>query len=464
VYVAERDGQFAADMRALEEAAASGDDVAELVIDFPAEHLPEGLSLVDLPGPARDEGRAVAESTAQRDADAFVIATEAGRPPSPHSLALADELALSMPRLPAPPRRSDGAFDGAFFARLGGRRALVSAARAAMRMRGCVTELALARAEAEVTHGKRLRALEGQRIPDPAAFRAAQLGRMQSAIDRAADEIVASGVAAVRTSFAALRAEWTERVTTPASRAEVEAAMRAIDEGGGALIAAALEGTTERVAGEMQAHAESLVTWALEEIHARYQVARRFGAGELSPAASELTREDLEHDASGGGGPVSGAVASFEKQRVGLGLGGVAAGAVIGTLIAPGIGTAIGAFLGVFAGFLEGAEGLKRECAAAIDTRLRPVEEHAVAQLEARRPELAAAVRASVDDALAEALERLDQAIGRLMEVERRAIEGARAKLDELRDAQSRLDDHDARLAELVAAASKEIAAVCTAG
>jgi phage-related tail protein len=235
--------------------------------------------------------------------------------------------------------------------------------------------------------------------------------------------------------------------------------MRSIDEQGAARIASALEQTTERVAGEMQAHAESLVTWALEEIHARYQVARRFGAGELAPAASELTREDLERDLLGG--PVSGAMDAFEKQRVGLGLGGAAAGAVIGTLIAPGIGTAIGAFLGVFAGFLEGADGLKRECTSAIDARLRPVEEHAVGQLEARRHEIAAALRASVDEAVAEALDRLDQAIGRLMDVERRAIEGARTTLGELRDAQGRLDDHDARLAELVADASKQIAAAC---
>ena len=363
-----------------------------------------------------------------------------------------------MPRLPAPPRRPEGGYDAAFFGRLAGHAPLVTATRAAMRMRGCVAELARARTAAEETHGKRLRALEGQRIPDPAAFRAAQLGRMQSAMERAAEEIVASGVESVRSSIAAVRAAWLGRVEAATSRAEIEAVMRTVDETAAARVAETLERIAEHVAGELQAHAESLETWALEEIHARYQVARRFGAGELAPAASELTREDLEREVPGG--PVSGAMDAFEKQRVGLGLGGAAAGAVIGTLIAPGIGTAIGAFLGVFAGFLKGTETLKQECSTAIDARLQAAQEHAVAQLEARRPDVARTLRAAVDEALGEALDRLDRAIARLMDVERRAIEGERAKLDELRAAQERLEAHDARLAEMIAEASERLGAI----
>jgi hypothetical protein len=457
-YAAERNAQFEADLRSLVEANARGDDLAELTIDFPAAHLPEGLTLIDLPNAAREETRAVAANTAQRDADAFVVVPDGGQSPCAATTALADTLALSMPRLSLLPPTDDGAFDVDFFRRIGAQRSLIAATRAAMRMRGCVAELARARAAAEETHGKRLNALEGQRIPNPAEFRTAQVDRMRGAIEKAAGEILASAVGVTRASIASVRTEWTAKVADATNRASVEAVMRAIDETAAARITEALERTSEHVAGELQAHAETLEAWALEEIHARYQVTRRFGVGELTPAASELTREDLWREALGG--PVSNAMASFEKQRVGIGLGGAAAGAVLGTLIAPGLGTAIGAFVGVFAGFLRGADALKQECSSAIEARLRAVEEHAVAQLETKRDDLARMLHAAVDEALREALDRLDVAIGRLMDVERRAIEAERAKLEELRAAREALDDHDARLAKLVDAAAGRLASI----
>jgi hypothetical protein len=461
-YASERNAQFAADLHALDEATARGEELAELTIDYPAECLPEGLTLIDLPSPAREEVRSIAANAAQRDADAFVLVADEQQPARAATTAFADQLAASIPRLTLLPPNSDGTFDVAFFRRVAAERSLIAATSAAMRMRGCMAELGRARAAAEETHGKRLNALQGQRIPNPSEFRTAQVERMRGAIDSASAEILASTVEVVRSAIGAVRAEWTGQVTQATSRASVEAVMRTIDETAAARIAGTLERASDHVAGELQAHAETLETWALEEIHARYQVTRRFGVGELSPAASELTREDLWREALGG--PVSNAMSTFEKQRVGFGLGGAAAGAVLGTLIAPGVGTAIGAFVGVFAGFLKGADALKQECLSAVEARLRAVEEHVVPQLEGKRADVARMLHSAVDEALREALDRLDMAIGRLMDVERRAIDGERAKIEELQTARDALDDHDARLAKLVEAATERLAGIGTGG
>jgi hypothetical protein len=451
-YVAERKTLFAAALRDIDAASARGDELLELTIDYPSKHLPEGLTILDLPSPARVDGRAVAESTVRRDADAFVLVADAARPAGAATTSLVEALASSVPRLLLPPQPKGGAaFDVAFFARLAGERELVSAVRAAMRIRGCVAELARARESAEESHQRRLEALERQRIPHPTEFRAAQVTRMQSAIEKAADDSLAAAIDRVRASIATLRSDWTGRITQATGRSAIDAVIKEIDETSAARVSEAMEKTSELVARELQTHAESLETWALEEIHARYQVARRFGAEQLSPVASELTREDLERGMFAG--PVSGAMDTFEKGRVGIGLGGVAAGALIGTLIFPGIGTAIGAFVGVFAGFLKGTDSLKQDCLAKIEASLGDIEAHAVAQLQAKRPDLGRVLRVSVDESLREALDLLDKAISRLLEVEKRAIEGERAKLEELRAARAALDEHDAKLAKLVGSA-----------
>jgi hypothetical protein len=182
---------------------------------------------------------------------------------------------------------------------------------------------------------------------------------------------------------------------------------------------------------------------------------RRLGAEALAPVASELTREDLERELLAVQ-PVQGAMDAFEKQRVGYGLGGVAAGAVLGTLIAPGIGTAVGAVLGVLAGLLKGTESLKLECIAKIDSHLSDTEGHAHAQLQGKRPDLARIIRLVLDEALEDALGRLNDAITRLMTIELRAIETERAKLERLTATRHTLEECDRRLIGLVEMASRD--------
>jgi hypothetical protein len=318
-YASEREEAFFADLRAM------GDEIVELTIDYPAQHLPEGVTLLDVPSPSTDDGRRLASEAIQRDAHAFVVVHDVGGGAGMGEATSrwVGETALALPRVPA-----DGGVISAV-RRVQTERATIAVAQASMRLRSGLGDLSRAREDVEARHRKRLAALEGQRIPDPAQFRAGQLERAHAAIERSAEDALRSAVEYLRTSLGQLRAEWTERVVTCADRAAVEARVREINDGASSRIGDLLEGTSEHVARELQSATEAIEAWALEEMQARYQLVRRLGAETLMTVASDVTREDLDLGTSS---PVQGALDAFEKQRVGLGLGGAAAGAALGTL------------------------------------------------------------------------------------------------------------------------------------
>jgi hypothetical protein len=372
-------------------------------------------------------------------------------------VALAAEAALEAPAGPSPLAEHFHATIGALWISLDGERPILLAWREAMRMRGGLAELTRAQAREEESCRTRLSSLEGKRLPDPAEFRGRLLKRVDGAIEKGADDVLAAATQGLHTAIEGLRAAWNGRISSCTARGDVDACIAAINESAAARIAEALEQTAELVARELHDVTETLETWAIEEIHAHYRLMRRLGAEALAPVASELTREDLESELLAVQ-PFEGALDAFEKGRVGFGLGGVAAGAVLGTLIAPGIGTAVGAVLGVLAGLLKGTDSLKQECIAKIDACLNEVESHARAQLQNKRPDLSRVVRVTLDEALGEALLRLNDAIARLRAIERRAIERERAKLEELAAGRRTLAELDSRLTRLVERALDRVA------
>ncbi len=199
------------------------------------------------------------------------------------------------------------------------------------------------------------------------------------------------------------------------------------------------------VVGEMQRSSVTMQLWVLEEIHARYQVARRLSAGEgPAPVIADAASGEF---ATLDGAPFADAMAAFEHHRVGYGLGGAAAGAVLGTLIAPVIGTAIGAFVGVFAGLLKGVDSLKRDCAATIEACVDESWQQIRAQLESRRESLAGALRASLEEALDVAMQRFARSIANLMELETKTLAAERAKLARLGTLRASLEAYEAHFA-----------------
>jgi hypothetical protein len=496
-----------------------GTDIGERIADYPARHVPEGLTLMDLPCPPWAGAPAFEKMRARvaREVDALVVVADVAKPPSEATASLVRALSDFVPVPLVVLTKADGplqlvadepndrvatridrmrreAFDrvadalganvgrpsciavaaeaaldpqpessvladhfraaiGALRARFESEGPVVVAWRDALRMRAGLAELSRAQAREEESSRKRLSRLESSPIPDPEEFRRRLLAGLEGAIEEGADQVLAAAIDGLHAAIEGLRSEWTERIASGTSRAELDAPIAAIDESAAGRIAEALEQTAELVARESHDATERLQAWAVEEIHAHYRVLRRLGEEALAPVASELTREDLERELLAAQ-PFDGAKAAFEKQRVGYGLGGVAAGAALGTFIAPGIGTAVGAVLGVFAGLLKGTDSLKHECLAKIDACLDDAESYARAQLQGKRSHLSRVIRVALDEAVEEALRRLDDAIRRLMTVERKAIERERTKLANLGDARLAREACDERLARVVEKAS----------
>jgi hypothetical protein len=271
------------------------------------------------------------------------------------------------------------------------------------------------------------------------------MGRVDGAIEKGADDVLAAAVEDLHATMEGLRSEWTRQIASCTGRSELDARIAELNEGAARRISEALEHTAELVARELHAVTETLEVWAVDEIRAQYQLVQQLGAEAFAPVASELTRDDLERELQAMQ-PFGAALEAFEKGRVGYGLGGVAGGALIGTLIAPGIGTAVGAMLGVFAGLLKGTDSLKQDCIARIEAWTSDAEGHARAQLQDKRPDLSRVIRVSLDEALAEAIEQLSGAIARLLAIESRAIDGERTKLEKAAAAGHTLEECGERL------------------
>jgi hypothetical protein len=494
-----------------------GTDIAERILGYPAKHLPRDVTLMDLPcaSPGRSAVTQQMRNRVSHEVDALVVVADVEKPPGGETARLVNDLVELVPlalvvltiqegRQPSADRdgaasswiepRGRDAFErivtvlggnasrtpsfvvaaeavldarpesssradhgratlGALSAWLDAERPALIARREAMRIRAGIADVLRDQEREEKSCRNRLMRLESNRIPHPDEFRGRLLKRVESAIEKGTEDVLAAGTQRLHDDIEGLRSEWKTRIASCAARSEVDACVAAINESAAARIGEKLEQTADLVASELHNVTETLETWAIEEIHTHYRLVRRLGAEALAPVASELTGEDLGPELLTVQ-PFEGAVDAFEKGRVGYGLGGVAAGAVLGSLILPGIGTAVGAVLGVFAGLLKGTDALKQECIARIDACLNDSERHALEQLQAKRVDLSRIIRVSLDEALDEALRRLGDAIERLMATERKAIDAETAKLERLTDQRDALEEWDRRLTKVVDAPS----------
>jgi hypothetical protein len=429
-YSLERRAEFLTDLREYDE-DAKGDELVELVIEYPAKRLPPGVAIVDgnIPTPC--------------EADGFIVVSDGEVEGA--TMEAAAELRKSMPQvlsLETKGRRLVSSLD-TFDAVCRDRPAIIGT-RAAMRLRVDIAEITEVCSAAEAAHNGRLRALEDQRLPEPEAFRALQLARAETAITQAAIDIQQSTVELATGGFESLRKEWKDLIASATDQATVRARVKELTDS--TRIHWMLESVSEHVARELQSIGESIGQWALQELQARYHTAHRMRAESLAPVTSDLTGEDLERLLAFE--PIRTALDSFEGARVRYGLAGVATGAAIGTLVLPGIGTAAGAFVGVFAGFFKGTGSLKSECLSKIDRNIDEAKSRVLAVLDGHRPDLARILHVSLDDALGEALARFDRSIAHLLDVEKSAIARESTKLEALVEAMGKLQEHDAKLAK----------------
>jgi RNA polymerase-binding transcription factor DksA len=156
-----------------------------------------------------------------------------------------------------------------------------------------------------------------------------------------------------------------------------------------------------------------------------------------------------------------GIVRSFDRVRMGFGIGGAILGAALGTLILPGIGSLVGALLGGLATFARTLGTLRRDFSAACDESIAGLEREMATQIVAMEPSVATVVRTSLAKSLEHALARFAHFIDEPIEEERAAIEREREKLDELKKLTQRLREQDFRLELLMKRATDASVGLC---
>jgi hypothetical protein len=437
-YAQERHDEFLAHLARL------GDDIAELKIEYPAVHLPEGMTVLDFPTPQTEESRRAAWGAVLREVHGFVVLEDASRPMRPALVSFVEELARIVPQLFTLPETAEGAVIGERLRAVRADGPRLAARAAVMRLRACLPALRTARDEADATHRKRLATLEGQRLPDPAAFRARQVERVKATIEQGVDDALKSADAQLRQDLGALRAQWTATVAACKSRGELVALAADLDRGIASGVAQTLDGTTNRVDEELRQVTQSIEMLALDELRANYPLAHRLGSDLLPPLAVDWSQ--AQQAVGVAPMPLGAATAAFEKKRVTIGLGGAAVGAAIGTAILPGIGSAIGAVVGVFAGFLPRSDALRKDCLARVDSCVGDAQKRALELLAARRVDLTRVLHEAIDVGLAGAFERHEEVIARMQGVERRAIATERETLAALDEARTTLTRNEVRL------------------
>jgi hypothetical protein len=440
-YAVERRNSFFAALRALTDDLSRGGEVIELTIDVPSLDLPAGIVLVSAP-----------ELRVYDGIDGCLFVTDGARETRERFSAPLDVLGATASRSVAPGAPASDVWGAIEGLRLSA--PLLAGERAVSLARRCIGSAVGEASRAEEVCQSRIAALERQRLADPADFRARSMARMEKAIDDGARDVLRAAADRVGPRVEAIKAEWRDALFACADRRAIEACVQSIRDLAPARIGILVEETNELVLSEVQRASDTMQSWLLEEIHARYQLARRSSAGDGStPVIADGAAELVVLD----GAPLEDAMDAFEHGRVGYGLGGAAAGAVLGTLVVPVIGTAIGAFLGVFAGLLKGIESLREDCVAKVEACVDESAQQILQQLAARHASLAAALRASLEEALEAAMQRFERSIARLMELETKTLAAENAKVARLAALRASLEAHEARFGALAVEARAQL-------
>lgn len=438
-YEAERRTKFVEEIAAL----LASDDVASIEIEHPSAHLSSNVVLVDEQVNTDEDTRTwrrarrqvcacVVVTTGSDTGDFARIAAEQLKPLTPFRIdasatGLAGELAITH-----------------FFDALRREARPAFAALAIGDVLGVLRSLTEAGDRAETECRARIAEIEKSRTPEPATFREAQLETLKPVVTEAAGRVMRGAIDRWHASVAALRAEWTAAIDAAADRAAVEAIVKTLNEEAPARLANAVEVLTASISDDMQRTTTSVQGWMLDDISVRFK------SLSVAPDAAVVLVEDVAEEVpSVREVPLAKVVDTFERRRVGIGLGGAAAGAALGTLIFPGIGTAVGAFVGVLAGFIETLANLKRDALARLGTHLDGVEAEVVKQVEAGLEGFSREMSASLVETLDAELARRAGAIARQREEERVALEREESKLADVAGIKSGLVRHRARFAGL---------------
>ena len=479
--------RFYAEVRELTDPERRGQHVAELAIEYPASHLPEGVALIDVPDldsagrkdtswrqlrdqvdcclvvselrsrVARSPCPLVQEIQAGVPHAALVLskldhvlaaaAASAGSDPWQHAedaqrvavrrfaqdTARAPEDVLSVALDAGAVVRDPGASDtrprfASEMLRLFAALPLAAATRlgadAAETLRRGIAMIDDAQARAEARHRAHLDALESQRVTSPGELQAQQLASIDDLLRVRADRIAASAVAGIDGGIDAMQQPWVGQINQCSNKNEVKAVIGRLAHEAQARLAGVMKRVDQGIAQQSRALIAEIEDQVLDPLRKRCKRAGKQTGSKLA----------LRLDA----GRVSGAslsthlavgvervVKDFEHQRLAASAGGAVAGAALGSVV-PGVGTAIGAAVGALAGLFKTLSSLKQRCIAELGNGLGEAKSDLHRQAETLAARIQRDIHSAIALGFAEALTSYQTWFDRMVAAERAQVEEAR--------------------------------------
>ncbi len=391
------------------------------------------------------------------------FAKEVGRAPEDvFSIAVAAEPVLKGDTTPDGFGRRFPAEVAKIFKLLESERTMVLGARAASAIRYCVQRIGEAEAQAEQKYTRRIAELETQRLPDPRAFQARQLAKVEDELQAYSDSIAENARGVMSDGIDEMQELWIAAIRSGSSKDQVKQTVARLSERAPEEMARVMAKMDKKVAEWSGEATRRLEAPLLEELRERYRIVQKMTGNGRAVQLGNVGAASAAMHAGNLYAGVAEAVKNFESEQFGIGAGGAAAGAVIGTMVMPGLGTAIGAAIGAFSGLFKTLDSLKMDCAREIRKGLGETKTNLGNELASIGPDVQRAMRATLASGLADSISRFESWINEVMAVERKQIEKERQKLSHLIQSQNALVLHDQSLANLqrkVAALSRGLCA-----
>ncbi|HVJ19479.1 MAG TPA: hypothetical protein VM686_28865 [Polyangiaceae bacterium] len=512
----ERWRQFFTDLHAL----ARRRDLCELAIDYPAKHLPDDVTIVDIPGMVSEsaaEWRVISEQ-----ADGCILVSELDRAVSEAAKRFLRQLREVVPHLLLVLTKMDQAFEAASargeaepwaevekarrigarrFARELGRdadsvlsvsvaaevalrardselakrfeseiaklflllrheRALILGAHAAGAIRRCIAGIGSAQERAESTYRDRIAELELKRTPEPATFRKELLLGAEPEIEALAHTAIEAASTVMQEGFLLLqrRAEQDLDACPSVSKlVEVAAVLeRELPLG----VAQVREQTRVELEAAIERAVSSIEVGLFEAMRRRYQLLH-----EVRRSASSSPR--LDADAGDAAmftaivPQVREAVVVFRRGRYALGAAGVLSGAAGGALVHPWLGPALGGVIGGLLGLVRRESSLRERAQNVVRTALAQRQEQYFVGLRGEEAGVREAIRQALERSLTRVMVRFERFIAEPLEAERQAIAAEQQKLAELEQLRSEVRSHDSELERLLKVAANASVGLC---
>jgi len=339
-------------------------------------------------------------------------------------------------------------------------RALILGASSAGMVRRCIGGLAGAEQSAALAHRDRIASLEAKRIPDPEQFQAEQMASVDAVIVEEAKGIVASAARVVRENADLIRTECKSKITACTTKSALQKLAPELAVVVARGIGQARDAASSHCVAEADRRLMEIEKGVFQALRERYYILHQISHPPDLPVAASA-RIAVPGAPSDLAPKLDDLVRSFDRFRVGYGVGGAAVGAGVGTLILPGLGSLAGALIGGLATFAKTFGALKRDVEAAVDASVAGLERALLEQIEAAELSLVSGMRTVLGKSLEETLARFARFVEEPLQEQRVAIASEREQLRELELIQKRLRQHDAHLEALIKAATDASVGLC---